>query len=226
MGTYNGRRGVWNCESDGKTDTYGRMLIWCPDLAEDQIRKGFAHVMSVDDAPGKDALIEAQKEAIAARRGIWAHGVPDFVLTSLHSDEEDVEDHGTYNRLVSSLDGHSIKWKHDQRYGECDKVCAMVYPVDAALLDGLVDPAKADAKIGPLLAGMSDVDVRKALHDYAKYRNVDREVPQDRREALNAELETWAAAGKFGSAAGSEMSCMTHVGFNRRFGGNKAKCLK
>lgn len=226
MGTINGRRGVWNCETDGKTDTYGRMLVWCPDLAEDQIRKGYAHVLSIDDKPGDAKLIEAQKEAIAARRGIWAHGVPDFVLTSLHSEEEDVEDHGTYNRLVSSLDGHSIKWKHEQRYAECDKICAMVYPVDAALLDGLVEPAKADATIGPLLAGMPDEDVRKALHDYAKYRVVDREVPKDKREPLEAALAKWAEAGKFGSASGSESSCMYHVAFDRRFGGNRAKCLK
>lgn len=226
MGTLNGRRGVWNCETDGKTDTYGRILVWCPDLAEDQVRKGLAHVLSIDDAPGNEALIKAQAEAIAARRGIWAHGVPDFVLTSLHSDEEDVEDHGTYNRLVSSIDGHSIKWKHDLRYAECDKVCAMVYPVDVAVIDGLVEPAKLDAKLGPLLEGMSDADIRKALHDYAKLRNVDREVPEDRREACNAELAKWAEAGKFGSAAGSESACMIHVGFDRRFGGNKAKCLK
>lgn len=226
MGTYNGRRGVWNCETDGKTDTYGRMLIWCPDLAEDQVRQGLAHVMSIDDAPGDRALVAAQAEAVAAKRGIWAHGAPDFVLTSLHSDEEDVEDHGTYNRLVSSIDGHSIKWKHDLRYDECDKVCAMVYPVDTALLDALVEPAKLDATIGPLLAGMPDADVRKALHDFAKYRVCDREVPKDRREALNAELDKWAAAGKFGNGSGSEAACMIHVPFNRRFGGNKAKCLK
>ncbi len=226
MGTLNGRRGTWTCETDGKTDTYGRILVWCPDLAEDQIRKGYAHVMSIDDAPGKPELIEAQKAAIAGRQGIWAHGVPDFVLTSLHSDEEDVENHGTYNRLVSSLDGHSVKWKHDKTYAECDKVCAMVYPVDATLLDGLVEPAKLDPKLGPLLAGMPDVDIRKALHDYAKYRNVDREVPEDRRVELNAELAIWAEAGRFGSAAGSESACMTHVAFNRRFGGNKAACLK
>jgi micrococcal nuclease len=226
MGTLNGRRGVWHCETDGKTDTYGRILVWCPDLAEDQVRKGLAHVLSIDDAPGNDALIDAQNEAIAARRGIWAHGVPEFVLTSLHSEEEDVEGHGTYNRLVSSVDGHSIKWKHEARYSECDKVCAMVYPVDALVLDGLVESAKLDPKLGPLLEGLSDAEVRKVLHDYAKFRNVDREVPEDRREACNTELSKWAEAGKFGGTEGRESACMIHVAFDRRFGGNKAKCLK
>ncbi len=226
MGTANGRRGVWTCETDGKTDTYGRILVWCPDLADDQVRKGLAHVLSIDDSPGRDELIEAQKEAIAARRGIWAHGVPDYVLTSLHSEEEDVEDHGTYNRLVSTVDGHSIKWKHVQRYRECDKVCTMVYSIDAAKIDSLLTAAKGDAKIGPLLADLAEADARKAIHDFAKHRQVDREVPEDRRERLNAALQVWADEGRFGDAEGREASCMIHVPFDRRFGGGKAECLK
>lgn len=226
MGTYNARDGVWECETDGATDSYGRLLAWCPKLAEDQVRKGYAHVMSVDDQPGRPELIAAQKEAIAARRGIWAHGVPDFVLTSLHSKEEDVDGKGTYNRLVSTVDGHSVKWRHDTRYAECDRVCDYTYTVDSATIDALLEPAKADAQIGPLLAGLSDGDVRSVLYDFAKTRHINRKIAEDQREPLKRLLSAWAEAGRFGEQKQREGACMIHVPFERRFGGGKAECLK
>jgi endonuclease YncB( thermonuclease family) len=226
MGTYNGRDGVWECETEGKTDTYGRILVWCPKLAEDQIRKGYAHVMSIDDKPGIPELIAAQNEAIAARRGIWAHGVPDYVLTSLHSKEEDVDGKGTYNRLVSTVDGHSVKWRHSTRYAECDRVCAYVHEVDGTVIDALLEPSKGDERIGPLLAGLSDSDARTVLYDFAKHRHINRKIPEDKREPLKAALSTWADNGRFGVQARREASCMIHVPFERRFGGGKAECLK
>lgn len=226
MGTYNGRDGIWECEADGNTDTYGRMLVWCPKLAEDQIRKGYAHVMSINDDPGRPELVEAQREAVAAGRGIWAHGVPDYVLTSLHSKEEDVDGKGTYNRLVSSVDGHSVKWRHDTRYAECDRVCSYVYTVDGPTIDALVGAALADAALGPALAGLSQADARSVLYDFAKHRHINRKIAKDEREPLAALLTTWAEAGRFGPQQRSEASCMLHVPFQRRFGGAKAECLK
>jgi endonuclease YncB( thermonuclease family) len=74
MATIHARDRVWHCESDGKTDTYGRTLMWCPDLAEELIRLGYAHAMSIDDTPARPELLAAQREAIAERRGMWAHG--------------------------------------------------------------------------------------------------------------------------------------------------------
>ncbi|NVB38707.1 thermonuclease family protein [Pseudenhygromyxa sp. WMMC2535] len=226
MGTYNGRDGVWECETDGKTDTYGRILVWCPKLAEDQIRKGYAHVMSIDDNPGIPELVEAQKDAIAARRGIWAHGVPEFVLTSLHSKEEDVDGKGTYNRLVSSLDGHSVKWRHSTRYRECDKVCHYEYEVDAATVDEVLSAARSDAEISPYLAKLDDAAARSVILEFARFRHINREIPEDDRDALDALLTTWADAGRFGTQVEHESACMIHVPFQRRFGGGKAECLK
>lgn len=226
MGTYNGRDGVWECESDGSTDTYGRILVWCPKLAEQQIRKGYAHVLSIDDAPGKPELIEAQRDAIAHRRGIWAHGVPDFILTSLHSDEEDVENRGTYNRLVSTADGHSVKWKHDVHYAECDRVCQYEYSVTPEAVDAALVAARADAKIGPFLAGLSDSDARTVIYDFGRYRHINRKIAGDQREQLDALLTAMAEAGGFGAAQRSEGACMIHVPFDRRFGGGRAECLK
>lgn len=226
MGTYNGRDGVWECESDGETDTYGRMLVWCPELADSQIRQGFAHVMTIDDNPGKPELVAAQREAIAARRGIWAHGVPDYILTSLHSVEEDVNGRGTYNRLISSADGHSVQWRHRNRYTECDRVCDHVYTVDGSTIDALLPVAKADAAIGPELAGLSDADARTVLYHFAKYRQINRKIAKPKRELLDGLLTAWADAGKFGAQQRSEGACLIHVPFKRRFGGGKAECLK
>jgi hypothetical protein len=214
MGTYNGRDGVWECETDGDLDGYGRILVWCPKLAEDQIRKGYAHVLSIDDNPGKPELIEAQRDAIANRRGIWAHGVPDFVLTSLHSDEEDVENKGTYNRLVSTADGHSVKWKHDAHYAECDRVCQYEYSVAPEVVDAALIAARADA------------DARTVIYDFARYRHINRKIAEDKRETCGELLTAMAEAGGFGQAQKREGACMIHVPFDRRFGGGRAECLK
>ena len=226
MGTYNARDGVWNCETDGATDTYGRMLVWCPELATEQIRQGYAHTMSIDDNPGKPELVAAQAEAIANRRGIWAHGVPDFVLTSLHSKEEDVDGKGTYNRLVSSADGHSVKWRHSTRYAECDRVCHYEYSVNAKDVDQVLAMARADEKISPFLQGLDDAAARSVIEEFARFRHINREVVPDKRDELDALLTAWADEGKFGTQTKSEAACMLHVPFKRRFGGGKAECLK
>lgn len=226
MATYHGRDGVWECETDGDTDTYGRILVWCPKLAEEQIRNGYAHVMSIDDNPGKPELIEAQREAIANRRGIWSHGVPDFILTSLHSDEEDVENKGTYNRLVSTADGHSVKWKHDAHYDECARVCQYDYRVASDVVDAALVAARADAKLGPMLSTLSDADARTVIHDFAKYRHINRKIAPDQREECDSLLTAMADTGTFGAAQRSEGACMIHVPFDRRFGGGRAECLK
>lgn len=226
MAMYHGRRGVWHCESDGKTDTYGRMLTWCPDLAESMVRLGLAHVMSVDDSPGKPELIEAQREAQRARRGIWAHGIPPFVLTSLHSVEEDTTGEGTYNRLVSTDDGHSVKWKHTDRYAECAKICHMVYEADEAKVDEVTEAVATDPKVAGIVGKLSRADLRQAILEFAKWRHTSRAIPKDRRLEFEAYLEGKADAGAFGSAPGVKGSCMVHVPFERRYGGGRAACLR
>lgn len=226
MAMYHGRRGVWHCNTDGKADTYGRVLTFCPDLAESLIRAGLAHVMSVDDNPGAPELIEAQKDAIANKRGIWAHGVPPFVLTSLHSVEEDTTGEGTYNRLVSTEDGHSVKWKHDDRYQECARICHMVYDADPIKVDEVTSAIAADPKAAKLIKGVSASDLRGAIEEFAKWRHVSRAIPKDDRIELEQLLEGYAASGAFGPQRGSEGSCMIHVPFERRYGAGRAACLR
>lgn len=227
MATIHARNGVWECSSDGKTDTYGRQLVWCPELAEDLVRKGYAHVLTINDDPGEPALVAAQKEAIENRRGLWSHGIPDFVLTSLHSGEEDVDGRGTYNRLVSTVDGHSAKWKHTDRYDECDRICHKIYEVDEAVVQSLAQAMAQDSKITRWTGGLSEPDMLSVARDFVKFRHLNRKVPYEKREKMREHMERdYVEAGKLGTPSFTEGSCMIHVPFKRRFGGGRAQCLK
>lgn len=227
MATLHGRRGAWTCDSEGKTDTYGRMLTWCPDLATELVRLGFAHAMSVDDNPAKPELIAAQQEAIAAKRGLWAHGVPDYVLTSLHSVEEDIDGTGTYNRLVSTKDGHSVKWRHTNRYTECETVCHMVYEVDETKLDEFIAALEQDSTANAMLGKLGDSELREFAREYMAHRHVNRSVKPDDREKLAEHIErNYVKQGAFGNPKKNEDSCMVHVVFERRYGEGRAECLK
>lgn len=122
-GTLNARRGGWHCTTDLSTDTYGRLLSTCMDLASDQIEKGLAHVMTVTQSPGNAGLIEKQRGAIKEGKGMWALGVPNFVLTSTHSLHEVRDRTETYDRFVSTRDGHSVVAKHRNNYEDCQEIC-------------------------------------------------------------------------------------------------------
>jgi endonuclease YncB( thermonuclease family) len=227
MATLFARKGVWECDSDGKTDTYGRMLTWCPDLADAMVRNGYAHVMTVDDQPGDPKLLEAQREAIENRRGLWSHGVPDFVVTSLHSVEEDVDGKGTYNRLVSTADGHSVKWRHSTRYTECQRVCHMVYEVDEAKVEALAAALAQDGAAAKLVGSLSDDDLESLARDFIRYRHINRTVAPEDREKLADHLDrNYVRQGVLGTPSASEGSCMVHVDFKRRYGEGRAGCLK
>lgn len=133
QGTLNARRGEWHCTSDLKRDGYGRILWECPDLIEDDLRKGLAHAYSVDAKPAEPHSLELQKLAQAEKRGIWAKGIPGFILTSIHSaDEGGAGPGGTYNRLISTVDGHTEKWTHEDVYAECQVVC---HPTGACMVN-------------------------------------------------------------------------------------------
>ena len=227
MATNHAKKGVWRCTSDGKTDTYGRMLFWCPDLAEDLIRHGLAHVLSVDETPGNEQLIAAQKEAIAARRGIWAHGVPSYVLTSLHSIAEDTSGRNAYNRLVSTDDGHSLKWIHDDEYPECSTVCDDGGE-SKSRLERAVEALKNDAAAGPLVkSGYSNDALELLVSDFARGRDIAKRMRKsDHLPAILAVLQGLKEKGEIGRAVGETPSCMIYVDFKRRFGGGRAACLK
>ena len=63
------------------------MAVRCPEAAKALISAGLAHVFVVG-GEANPALLAAQAEAVAARRGMWAQGVPAGRITSLHSADE------------------------------------------------------------------------------------------------------------------------------------------
>jgi len=227
--TLNGRRGKWTCTSDMSTDTYGRTLWICPELAVDQIKKGLAHAMTVTEEPSPARYLEAQAEAIREKRGMWAHGVPDFVLTSIHSADEDIQGRGTYNRLVSTKDGSSLKWRHDDVYKECDVVCDEGVDVrsrtDAAIAVLGTDPGTADIIA---LGGKYKDNKHMTLlvNDFLRGRGVGKRVSKAEHaapiEGVLARLKSEGTLGRSLDVA----ACVVHVVFERRYGGNKASCLK
>jgi len=113
-----GAAGVWKCTTAGERDGYGRVLVDCPGVAAEMVRAGHAHVFSMD-GPGPDDLLRLQKRAQRRGVGIWAGGVPELIVTSLHSADEDE----AYNRRVDTSTGLSKVRKHRDRYSVCEEVC-------------------------------------------------------------------------------------------------------
>jgi endonuclease YncB( thermonuclease family) len=115
---------VWECTTDGKQDGYHRLLITCPALAEEMIRQGHALAYAVEGTKPEPKLLAAQKEAQAAKRGIWKKGVVKGVVTSVHSADEDGDEEGAgYNRVVDTRSGEALARSHKNTYKTCEEVC-------------------------------------------------------------------------------------------------------
>ena len=220
LATKTAQHGVWHCETDGKKDGYGRLLMFCKDLAKSLISQGFAMVMSVDSKPGDPELITAQREAIENRRGMWAHGVPTYVLSSLHATSEGGgKDGKTYNRLVSTIDGHSEKWVHNDDYAECKKVCR---PSQRLTEDAIASAVAAVRKLDGL-ADATPLDVRRFADEFLSFGSVTS--GGDARERLDGVLGALKEQGAL-QATTVDDSCHVYVDFRRRFGGDRAICLR
>ena len=222
LSTYNGRRGVWHCESDLARDGYGRMLWFCKDLALSQIKNGWAHAYSVNDDPADADLMAAQNEAMAAKRGMWAHGVPDYVLTSTPSVSEGYPD--TYNRLLSTKDGRSKKWLHKQNYGECQMPCM---PTDDPDADAIAAAAK-ELKSGPnaaLFEPYTEALLIERLTEYVTTGVFGELPPGVDRYTIEKPVTRIVASGALHKSR-VPVACMLNVDFTRRYGANQAACLK
>lgn len=228
IATYNARRGTWHCHTDGERDTYGRTLTYCPDLIISQVRQGLAHVMEVDDRPAPPEYIRAQQDAIAHRRGIWAHGVPDFIMTSVHSASEDPSRPAHYNRLVSTIDGHSESMEHHDTYAECQWVCntetrAEDEPVWAGARRLREDPALA-----PRLADLFNINLFALVDRFARTGEIPASIPEALHADLRARLERERSEGLFGQTERAPGSCGLYVPFERRYPSSqrtRAVCL-
>ena len=118
------RAGGWSCQRTGKGGGYGRIGVRCPDAALALVSEGLAHVFSVEE-PADSKLLEAQKAAIAGKRGMWAKGAPEGIVTSLHSKDEPgrAKPGQLYDRVASASTGAARPTPHDQTYAACQEVC-------------------------------------------------------------------------------------------------------
>jgi micrococcal nuclease len=112
----------WSCTQLEGEGGYGRALVDCPELKLTLLRAGLAHNFLIDST-AEDRYLEAQQEAIAAKAGMWGKGVPEYLITSLHSQHERPSQPQTYDRMVSSTTGQSQKHVHSEVYSSCEEVC-------------------------------------------------------------------------------------------------------
>ncbi len=226
MATMHGRRGTWHCTTDGTRDGYGRLLVDCPDLATSQIRNGFAHAMQIDDTPARAVYIRAQHEAMREGRGMWAHGIPQYVMTSLHSATEDLGREWHYNRLVSVRDGHSESMRHHESYSECEWVCNTEIAPDVAAVTAAARRLREDPQTGPMLAEWGSIHLVEVAARFSRLGEVPAYLPEPARTAVIARLTTERDLGALGTTHEERGACMLYVDFTRRYGRSRASCLR
>ena len=227
MATTNARRGNWHCFTDGTRDGYGRLLVECPDLIVDALSRGYAHIYTTDDNPARPEYIRAQDEAMSARRGMWAHGVPGYVMTSVHSFDEDTSREWHYNRLVSTRDGHSESVRHRETYSECEWVCADEIVADPVGISNLARAMRADATIAPLVADRANVHLEEYVSRFARTGELPETVTEPARTPILAFLNAASALGNLPAThTVPNATCMLYVAFDRRYGTSRATCLR
>jgi len=224
--TLNGRRGIWHCTTDGSLDGYGRLLLDCPDLAVDQIRKGLAHAYNIDDNPSRPEYLRAQQEAIRNRRGMWAHGVPGFVLTSLHSASEDPTRDSHYNRMVSSRDGHTERWEHHDTYPECSWQCATEIVADAEQVEDVARSLRENPATRSAVAEVPNLLLIELVDRFARLQQLPEYTDEAVAEVVRPVLEQAMASGELDRGEEQLGSCMNYTEFRRRYGRERASCLR
>ena len=226
LATLNGRRGLWHCVTDGSRDGYGRILMDCPDLAVDQIRRGYAQAYQIDDSPARPEYLRAQQEAIREHRGMWAHGVPEFVMTSAHSFDEDRSREWHYNRLVSTRDGHTESMQHRDTYSECQWVCNTEIIADPLATRAVARQLRADPELAPLLSEWTNLELIEFATRFARRGELPAYATGPSHDLLLARLTEERAAGHLGATHEEPGACFLYVDFTRRYGRARASCLE
>lgn len=121
LATKRAQEGSWHCVMQKGVDSYGRRVARCDDLALELLSAGLAHAYSIDKKKALKSYLAKQKDAQNQALGMWANGVPDYIITSLHSVLEGHEK--TYDRHISTVDGTSKLVRHEKEYATCQKVC-------------------------------------------------------------------------------------------------------
>jgi endonuclease YncB( thermonuclease family) len=116
---------AWACTTDGKEDGYHRLLVRCPQLTVFIVAQGHGMAYAVEGEAPAPEVLAAQREAMAARRGMWRKGVVKGVVSSVHAlGEADATDRTlAYNRVVDTRTGEARRRPHQRRYATCETVC-------------------------------------------------------------------------------------------------------
>jgi endonuclease YncB( thermonuclease family) len=116
---------VWACTTDGKEDGYHRLLVDCPALTVFIVGQGHGMAYAVEGSTAAPEVLAAQREAMAAGRGMWRKGVVKGVVSSVHAlGEADSPAASTaYNRVVDTRTGQALRRPHQRRYRTCETVC-------------------------------------------------------------------------------------------------------
>ena len=133
-GTQLARETEWHCTRKEGTGGYNRILVDCPRLSDAIISTGYAHVFAMGGPP-RPELMAYQKKAQAQALGIWSRGVPDHIVTSVHSQGEkkfkENPERRAYNRICDTRTGIASVIEHDTVFNACDAWCyggsCMVY---------------------------------------------------------------------------------------------------
>lgn len=114
----------WECTTSGEPDAFQRVLVTCPKLALEMVRRGRGLAYAVRGKPDPlvlDAMHQAQKSG----RGIWEKGVPRGLITALHSFDENRDSRYTTssNRILDTHTGEAPLRRHTDNYALCQEVC-------------------------------------------------------------------------------------------------------
>jgi micrococcal nuclease len=113
----------WACAAQGRSDGYRRLLVACPEAAAALVRRGHAMVYAID-GPADPALVAEQRAAQRLGAGMWAKGVPDEIVTSVHSADERELRGRPYDRIADTRSGEARARPHHRTYATCEWVCA------------------------------------------------------------------------------------------------------
>lgn len=114
----------WECTTGGEPDAYQRVLVNCPKLALEMVKKGRGLAYAVRGKPDP-VVLDAMHQAQRARRGIWERGVPRGLITALHSFAENTDPKykTSSNRVLDTRTGEAFLRKHTDNYELCEEIC-------------------------------------------------------------------------------------------------------
>jgi len=150
---------------------------------------------------------------------MWAHGTPEFIMTSAHSFSEEPLTAPVYDRFVHIASGKSMKWYHKTDYKECETVCYDPPRVLASQLPKLAkELAKQSLSITPKKLA-NHIQEMNHSHSNTMLLNSGGGL------TLSQAIERYANDNSL-STNRPEPSCITYVNYKRRYGQGKAYCLR